>query len=346
MNTPELSIIVPVYQAKSFLKNCVESILNQEYQDYELLLIDDGSTDGSEMICDEYVNEDHRILVFHQPNKGVSAARNLGLNHARGEYICFVDADDSLEKDLLSQCMRALKESNADLLHHGMTKNIWKNDNIISSFPKYKIPFEGFCEHSKLKDLLIYHYPELSVHVFNYIFKKQTISTLRFEEDIPYSEDAIFVNQLLANVKNCFFSTTYGYQYNARTGFAAYRWQPEMLTCYEKTFDAIRNLLRKFDVSNTEEDNVMRSEIINAYSSFLYNLCLPSCKLNLLQKRKLAQQARKKFQVKRYLKLYSTVNSSLFDKAKLLYVRAHLESLLIFLGTIYERIVVNEGTKN
>ena len=115
-----------------------------------------------------------------------------------------------------------------------------------------------------------------------------------------------------------FFSITYGYQYNARTGSAAYRWQPEMLTCYEKTFDAIRNLLRKFDVSNTEEDNVMRSEIINAYSSFLYNLCLPSCKLNLLQKRKLAQQARKKFQVKRYLKLYSTANSSLFDKAKLL----------------------------
>lgn len=203
MNTPELSIIIPVYQAKSFLKNCVESILNQEYQDYELLLIDDGSTDGSEMICDEYANEDHRILVFHQPNKGVSAARNLGLDHARGEY-------------------------------------------------------------------------------------------------------------------NCFFSITYGYQYNARTGSAAYRWQPEMLTCYEKTFDAIRNLLRKFDVSNTEEDNVMRSEIINAYSSFLYNLCLPSCKLNLLQKRKLAQQARKKFQVKRYLKLYSTANSSLFDKAKLL----------------------------
>ncbi len=89
MNTPELSIIVPVYQAKSFLKNCVESILNQEYQDYELLLIDDGSTDGSEMICDEYANEDHRILVFHQPNKGVSAARNLGLDHARGEYNCF-----------------------------------------------------------------------------------------------------------------------------------------------------------------------------------------------------------------------------------------------------------------
>ena len=346
MNTPELSIIVPVYQAKSFLKNCVESILNQEFQDYELLLIDDGSTDGSETMCDEYAKEDNRILVFHQPNKGVSAARNLGLDHARGEYICFVDADDSIEKGLLSQCMQALKESNADLLHHGMTKNIWKGDSIINSIPKYSVHFQGLCNPPELKDLIIHNYAELSRNVFDYIFKKNLVGEIKFNEKIPYSEDTIFVNEILAVTKNCYFLNVYGYQYNARTGSAAYRWQPEMLTCYEKTFDAIRNLLQKFDISDVEERSVMGPEIINAYSSFLYNLCLPSCELNFSQKKKLAQQARKKFQVRRYLKSYSTANSSLFDKAKLLFVRFHLDGLLIFLGTIYERIVTNGERKN
>lgn len=346
MNSPELSIIVPVYQAEKFLKTCVESILDQDFQDFELLLIDDGSKDGSEKICNDYQKQDSRVLVFHQKNKGVSAARNLGLDHARGKYICFVDADDALEKNLLSQCMQALKESNADLLQHGMTKHVWKNNNMINSIPKYKVHVQGLCNQYRLKELIIHNYTELSRNVFNYIFKKNIIGEIKFNEKIPYSEDTIFVNQIWAIVKTCYFLNIYGYHYNARAGSAAYRWQPEMLTCYESTFDTIRNLLQKFDLSPKEEDSVMGTEIINAYSSFLYNLCLPSCELNLFQKRKLAQQFRKKFQVKRYWKLYSTANSSLFDKAKLLFVRVHLDGLLLFLGTIYERIVTNANVKN
>ena len=117
---------------KQFLRACIESILSQDFQEYELLLIDDGSDDGGEQICDEYAGKDARIFTFHQKNQGVSADRNLGLCHARGEYICFVDADDSLEHTLLSQCMAAVKETSADLLHHGMTEHLWRNGTIIN----------------------------------------------------------------------------------------------------------------------------------------------------------------------------------------------------------------------
>lgn len=94
-----LSIIIPVYNAAATLNRCIESILAQQEQDYEILLIDDGSKDDSDEICDRWAEKDTRIRVFHQTNSGVSVARNVGLNRARGEWVCFIDADDSIEGD-------------------------------------------------------------------------------------------------------------------------------------------------------------------------------------------------------------------------------------------------------
>ena len=91
---PKISIIVPVYNAEQWLERCIESIVAQTYADWELLLVDDGSNDRSGDICDRYAASDPRIQAFHKPNGGVSSARNLGLDHAQGEWITFVDSDD------------------------------------------------------------------------------------------------------------------------------------------------------------------------------------------------------------------------------------------------------------
>jgi len=93
-NRPIISIIVPVYQVKPYLTGCIESILNQTFTDWELILVDDGSTDGSGAICDEYASTDSRIRVIHQENRGLSAARNTGLDHVTGKYITMLDSDD------------------------------------------------------------------------------------------------------------------------------------------------------------------------------------------------------------------------------------------------------------
>ena len=100
--TPLISVIVPLYCAEAYLRRCVESILGQTYRDIELILVDDGSTDGSAEICDDYEKQDARVRVIHQPNMGVSAARNSGISAARGALISFVDADDWVESDYLS----------------------------------------------------------------------------------------------------------------------------------------------------------------------------------------------------------------------------------------------------
>ena len=98
---PKVSIIVPVYKVEKYLDRCIQSILNQIEKDWELLLIDDGSPDNSGIICERYASVDSRIIVYHKTNGGVSSARNLGLDYAKGEWICFIDSDDYISEDFL-----------------------------------------------------------------------------------------------------------------------------------------------------------------------------------------------------------------------------------------------------
>ena len=100
MNTPLISIIVPVYNIKEYLPRCVSSLQAQTYPNIEILLLDDGSTDGTGALCDSFLEKDRRIRVFHKKNGGSSSARNLGLTKASGEYIGFVDSDDYVEPDM------------------------------------------------------------------------------------------------------------------------------------------------------------------------------------------------------------------------------------------------------
>lgn len=111
---PNISIIVPVYKAENVLAKCVDSVLAQTFADWELLLIDDGSPDGSGALCDDYAGQDDRVRVFHKPNGGVSSARNLGMEEAKGDYILFIDADDWIEPNTCQTLLGALEEAGAD----------------------------------------------------------------------------------------------------------------------------------------------------------------------------------------------------------------------------------------
>ncbi len=109
-----ISVIVPVYNVAPYLQRCVNSILAQTYQDLELIMIDDGSTDNSGSICDELQKKDPRIIVIHQNNQGVSAARNAGLDKCTGGYISFVDPDDWIEQNMYQDMVTAIKQKDAD----------------------------------------------------------------------------------------------------------------------------------------------------------------------------------------------------------------------------------------
>ena len=121
--TPLFSVIVPVFNAELYLSECVDSILAQTYADLELILVDDGSTDGCPALCDGYAVQDPRVTVIHQRNAGVVTARKVGLDRAGGEYICFVDSDDTIAPDLLDLLRRHIEENGRpDMLIHGITR--------------------------------------------------------------------------------------------------------------------------------------------------------------------------------------------------------------------------------
>ena len=136
----KVAIIVPVYNVEKYLQRCIESILTQTETDFELLLIDDGSKDKSGLICDEYAQKDERVNVIHKENGGVSSARNLGIEKANGEWICFIDADDYVRQDFLSNIQQYLF-GDVDIVHWGffydncgmiVEKPIVNNTNIIN----------------------------------------------------------------------------------------------------------------------------------------------------------------------------------------------------------------------
>ena len=111
-----ISVIVPVYNVEPYLRKCLDSIVNQTYRDLEILVIDDGSTDGSGKICDEYAEKDERVKVFHTKNRGLSCARNLGLDEAKGERIGFVDSDDWIEPNTVETLVKAALRTKADVV--------------------------------------------------------------------------------------------------------------------------------------------------------------------------------------------------------------------------------------
>lgn len=119
---PYLSIIIPVYNKAEYLASCVDSVLNQTFTDFELILVDDGSTDGSGTLCDHYARSDQRVVVIHQINQGVSVARNSGLDAAKGSYIGFADGDDLLEPDMYEILLDLAKEHQADVVVCGVKK--------------------------------------------------------------------------------------------------------------------------------------------------------------------------------------------------------------------------------
>lgn len=185
---PEISIIVPVYNTERFVSKCIESILGQTFEDFELILIDDGSTDQSGDICDKYATKDSRVKVIHQKNTGVSAARNRGLDVAQGNYLYFVDSDDYLESNALEIIYPYFFDSDIDMVCFGFQYRD-ENYNLIR--------LNEYTQKVLIREELIEEFfkspNRLNGSCWNKIFRKEKISALRFDETVSYSEDWIFL---------------------------------------------------------------------------------------------------------------------------------------------------------
>lgn len=188
-NSPLISVIVPVFNVERFLKDCIESVQNQSVHDLQIILIDDGSTDLSGKICDDFAKKDKRIQIIHQKNLGVSVARNVGLDMARGKYIAFVDSDDVLSVNAYSQLLRYSK---AGVLVMGQTQLMSENGEL---YPSTDIAEQVVSQQEFLDDLFAEKkFPYLGYPV-DKLFIREIIEKnhLRFDPRIKLNEDRLFV---------------------------------------------------------------------------------------------------------------------------------------------------------
>lgn len=190
--TPKLSVIVPVYKVEQYLPSCIESVLKQTFTDFELLLIDDGSPDRSGEICDEYAERDSRIRVFHKENGGVSAARNVGLDNARGEWVSFVDSDDWVDEKYLQSAV-AMCNRQIDMIHVGFVYcdesfdvkyTMLPQDKVYS--PKEFLAIDRFCGT-----------------VWSYLIRRELIESysIRFTDTLHHGEDWEFLVKCILHAR-------------------------------------------------------------------------------------------------------------------------------------------------
>lgn len=192
MNGITLSIIIPVYNVELYLKECIESIYTQMTSACELILIDDGSTDRSGKICDEYASCDRRITAIHKKNGGHSSARNLGLDAAKGEYVCFVDSDDKIYQDSIAELLRCIENTEADLYFlHGF--KFFPNGAIVDLGDNIQ---EEHVNGKTRQEVLKYigSRPKYPGSACTKVFRRGFLdeNQLRFPENLTHSEDLVF----------------------------------------------------------------------------------------------------------------------------------------------------------
>ena len=190
----EISMIVPVYQVEKYIAQCIESVINQTFQDFELIPVDDGSKDSSGMICDTYAAKDDRIIVIHTENRGAASARNTGLDHASGNYITFLDRDDSIAENMLARLYEVIHHSEYDMVVSDFLNLLPdEKDNFTVHLQEQTVCGRDVLEH--LKNERNYG---LWTIVWNKIYKREVLENLRFPAG-KYFEDEFFSNQLYLN---------------------------------------------------------------------------------------------------------------------------------------------------
>ena len=250
--TCKYSIIVPVYNSERTIERCVVSILSQTERDFELLLIDDGSTDGSGKICDYYANKDCRVRVCHKKNGGVSSARNVGINNANGEWVTFVDSDDWISEDFLS----AFGENDLNkktLYVQGSRK--YRGEGKYETWMQFDssiINMNDVRNYRVLNEVLIYGTPWAKL----YNLKLLKSWNIRFNETMNLHEDHVFYFEYIANVTSIGLVANNGYVYNveesenslSRGKFINYKAELDAMNALKLNFYAIQ---KKFSLSSS-----------------------------------------------------------------------------------------------
>lgn len=306
----KVSVIVPIYNSQKTLNDCIKSVLNQTYKNFELILIDDGSSDNSRYICEEYERIDQRVKVFFQQNSGPSVARNVGIGNATGKYILFVDSDDYIENDMLYELIHNAEIENADLVVCGMIVDMYNLSGELVSSKVCKLTPRIINDNCKIPQNIIdlvenekISGPYCKLIRRDIIVKHDILMPINIilQEDLYFSLKVLeYVNKLIV-IEGCY------YHYNkGSTKSITSRYFPNK---YEMT-NEVHDLLVNFYMNRCDEIDILKRinfiYVKNTYAAFI-NLFHSDCTMSKQKKLEYIKNIIKSFK-------YSNVISCAYKK--------------------------------
>lgn len=233
----KVSIIIPIYNVERYLRQCLDSITKQSYKNLEIILINDGSTDLSGEICEEYAQKDKRIHIIHQKNAGAANAKNAGLDYATGEYIAFVDSDDFVDLDWINEMIYTMEQENVDIVECDFDK-VYINRNEKGNDISYK------PEIYSAEEYMGQYLDNWTCSLFwNKIFKSELIQEIRFRKERRCIDDEFFTYKVITKAKTIYRYESCLYHYRQRISSAV----SSVNNHKQKTDDALEVLIERYE---------------------------------------------------------------------------------------------------
>lgn len=331
-----VSVIIPVYNKERYLPDAIDSVLKQTYRHFELLLINDNSTDGSRQICENYCQQDNRIKLFDNlsDEHGPGPTRNIGLDQAIGDSILFVDADDWIDEHLIEQCIRRMEETNADAVQYGIS--IQAKDGIKNNYYFWK--GKKVLTREEIIEDPIAFLENLQNSSVTYLYSKKLIGNIRFENVIS-GEDISFVLDVLSEAQKISFIETPLYFYRYVDGSTSRRWNEESIDCLYNIWKHKMKFIEKLGNSNKN----IETEI--AYDTCIwaaFQMSTAVCPLTFSQKKKEIKWLVEKINFDSYRKLDRGPLNLQVKTIKHMLFTFRLENVMLLLGPVFLKVARGE----
>lgn len=332
------SIIIPVYNCDKYLPRCIDSILVQKYQDYEIILINDGSTDNSKTVCDEYIKKDKRVKVIHKNNEGVSKARNDGLSVAKGKYICFLDADDYLSGNYFKEVEKIFnKYENLELINFGFFSDVddLEFNKLSSDTINYKNKL--YKSHNAIKKDFINLWDNTMLYnIWNKVYVKKVLDDNNISfPDYNWGEDVAFNKVYLDSINTMYNSNQCFYHYvREREGAATKKYKSEIFEIRKQEFNEFNEYFEQWKISKDEYLEFSCRRYIERVLGCIENVYCSDMKFNARYK-----------EIKRMIKDPITRETLLYAKPKskkikimLLPIKLKLTLLTMLMGRMFNLV--------
>lgn len=333
----KVSVIMPIYNAEKYLSEAIESVLNQTYANFELLLINDASTDRSKEICRKYSKKDSRIVLLdnNSVSHGPGPTRNIGLDYATGEYIYFMDADDWIDQRLLKCSVDRMEETKADLVEFGLV-NEWNDANDRHQYCRKG---KDLLSKEEIKNDFLHFWIESGKYLWMHLFRHEIIKTIRFESIIN-GEDICFMMDVLRKVEKIVYLPEAFYHYRYVKNSTSHHWVENTIDCLALMWNHQRRFLESF-----EGDMEPLAYAVVAYDNYswaLYQLGSSFCTLTYREKRRELFKLKEIMGFESYRGIYPLEMQSGLLKVKFMLVKYRLEGMILLFGSLYYRIITRK----